>query len=205
MPRQPGASHLQATGAGVLGLLPDPSHRRSSCGSTGRRLIADSFASRSAAAAVDEGGARVAPRWPDLLMAGTATDRAVSSSTVKQVGAGRAGSRGGSKTAVGRSRPRKPDEVPVARRESKSGAGVVRAGSVSFAAAAAPSDAQRAQTAQEQRMREDVRKVRDEYFATLQESAGRVELAMEAIDRYTAAEVSPAPSPTPGHRKPHAT
>ena len=120
------------------------------------------------------------------MVAGS-TDRTASSSTAKQ--AGRAVIRGGSKTAIGRSRPRKPDDEPVARRESKSGAGVVRAGSVSFAAAAAPSDAQRAQTAQEQRVRDDMLKVRDEYFATLQESAGRVELAMEAIDRYTAAEV----------------
>ena len=46
MPREQGASHQQASGAAALGLLPDPSHRRLSCGSTGRRLIADSFASR---------------------------------------------------------------------------------------------------------------------------------------------------------------
>ena len=104
-----------------------------------------------------------------MMAAGPATDLAVSSPNPKQVGAGRAvSSRGGSKTAVGRSRPRKVEDAPVARRESKSGAGGVRAGGRRVAAAAAPSDARRAQTAQEQRAREDMLKARDEYFATLQ-------------------------------------
>ena len=187
MPRQPDASHRQATSAGgVLGLLPDPS-RRTKSGSTGRRLIADSFASGSAATgpAMDQADSRLT-QWPL-----SAQVEAQVQAKRESAAAAAAQGRGGSKTAVGRSRPRKLDDDPaaLARRESKSGAGVTRAGSVSFTAAAAPSDARRAQTAAEQRVREDMLKVRDEYFATLQESAGRVELAMAAIDRYSAAEV----------------
>ena len=187
MPRQPDASHRQATNAGgVLGLLPDPS-RRTKSGSTGRRLIADSFASGSAATgpATDQADSRL-PQWPLSAQVEAQVQAKRESAAVAA-----AQGRGGSKTAIGRSRPRKLDDEPaaLARRESKSGAGVTRAGSVSFTAAAAPSDARRAQTAAEQRVREDMLKVRDEYFATLQESAGRVELAMAAIDRYSAAEV----------------
>ena len=187
MPRQPDASHRQATNAGgVLGLLPDPS-RRTKSGSTGRRLIADSFASGSAATgpAMDQADSR-SMQWPLSAQVEAQVQAKRESAAVAA-----AQGRGGSKTAIGRSRPRKLDDEPaaLARRESKSGAGVTRAGSVSFTAAAAPSDARRAQTAAEQRVREDMLKVRDEYFATLQESAGRVELAMAAIDRYSAAEV----------------
>ena len=69
------------------------------------------FASRSATAAADEGNPWVAPRWPELMMAaGPAAGRGVNSPNPKQVGSARAvSSRGGSTTAVGRSRPRRAE------------------------------------------------------------------------------------------------
>ena len=69
------------------------------------------FASRSATAAADEGTPWAAPRWPELMMAaGPAAGRGVSSPNPKQAGAARAvSSRGGSTTAVGRSRPRRAE------------------------------------------------------------------------------------------------
>ena len=69
------------------------------------------FASRSATAAAEEGNPWVAPRWPELMMAaGPAAGRGVGSPNPKQAGAARAvSSRGGSTTAVGRSRPRRAE------------------------------------------------------------------------------------------------